>query len=57
MSRAGKITKDNGGHKLFLTTGEGWRAVSFYKAIGFKQTAKLPNHYFNVDFIEMSKFI
>lgn len=57
VSKAEKITKDNGGHKLFLTTGEGWRAVSFYKAIGFEQTAKLPNHYFNVDFIEMSKFI
>ncbi|MBI1982313.1 MAG: GNAT family N-acetyltransferase [Candidatus Levybacteria bacterium] len=57
VSKAEKITKTNGGHKLFLTTGEGWRAVSFYKAIGFEQTAKLSNHYFSVDFIEMSKFI
>lgn len=56
MLKAEEMVKAHGGHKLFLTTGEGWEAVRFYKALGFEETGKLPNHYFNVDFIEMSKF-
>ncbi|MDO8503866.1 MAG: GNAT family N-acetyltransferase [bacterium] len=57
MLKAEEMVKAHGGHKLFLTAGEGWQAVKFYEALGFEETGKLPNHYFNVDFIEMSKFV
>ncbi len=57
MHEAEQITKRNNGHKLFLTTGKNWDALHFYKALGFEQTGVQKNHYFDVDFVEMSKFI
>jgi N-acetylglutamate synthase-like GNAT family acetyltransferase len=57
MEKAEEITKNQNGHKLFLMTGRGWKAIQFYEALGFEKTAEVNNHYFNTDFIELSKFI
>lgn len=57
IHEAEEITKKQNGHKMFLTTGKDWHAVAFYKAMGYTQTGELKNHYFNIDFIELSKFI
>lgn len=55
IKKAEEITKMHGGHKLFLVTGKSWKSVKFYEAHGFTKTGDLPNHFFKVDFIEMSK--
>lgn len=57
MEKAEEITKKQNGHKLFLMTGKGWEAIKFYEVMGFKKTAEVNNHYFNTDFIELTKFI
>ncbi len=44
-------------HKLWLVTGEGWKAVEFYKKLGYKKEGYLPKHFAKVDFILMSKFL
>lgn len=57
MQETEKISKKLGAHKIFLYTGERWDSCSFYKKIGYKKTADLPNHYFKIDFIIYSKTI
>ena len=57
MEKAEELTKQQNGHKLFLMTGKGWKAVQFYEAMGFQKTAEIHNHYFNTDFIELTKFL
>ncbi|MBP9718882.1 MAG: GNAT family N-acetyltransferase [Candidatus Levybacteria bacterium] len=57
MEKAEEITKQQNGHKLFLMTGKGWEAIKFYETMGFEKTAEVNNHYFNTDFIELTKFI
>ena len=57
MQKAEELTKSQNGHKLFLLTGENWEAVQFYLAVGFEKTAEVKNHYFHIDFIQLSKFI
>ncbi|MCR4326447.1 MAG: GNAT family N-acetyltransferase [Candidatus Roizmanbacteria bacterium] len=56
IQKAKEITRKQKGHKLYLTTGKSWKAVTFYEAMGFKISAVLPNHFFGVDFVEMTKF-
>ena len=57
IKKAEELTWQQNGHKLFLTTGKNWQAVRFYESMGFAKSADLPNHYFGVDFIEMTKFL
>lgn len=57
MQKAEEFTRKLNGHKMFVVTGKEWDAVGFYEALGYKKTGDLPNHYFNVDFIELSKFL
>lgn len=57
MEKAEEITKKQNGHKLFLMTGKGWEAIKFYETLGFEKTGEINNHYFNGDFIELTKFI
>jgi ribosomal protein S18 acetylase RimI-like enzyme len=57
IQKAEEITKKQNGHKLYLTTGKEWEAVKFYKAVGFEITGELKNHYFNIDFVELTKFL
>jgi len=56
INQAEKLTKKHQGHKLYLFTGKNWQAVEFYSSMGFKKTCDLPNHFFNKDFILMTKF-
>ena len=55
--KAVEITKKQNGHKLFLMTGKDWEAIKFYETLGFEKTGEINNHYFNGDFIELTKFI
>ena len=57
IEKATELIKKHGGHKLFLTTGKDWEAARFYKALGFEQVGSLNDHYFHINFIEMSKLI
>lgn len=44
-------------HKIYLVTGKPWGLVSFYKSLGYKTIAQLPNHFGHVDFVEMDKML
>ncbi len=55
MEQAEEITRKQNGHKMFLSTGRDWNAVHFYKAMGYKETGELNNHYFSINFIQFSK--
>ncbi|HLL61195.1 MAG TPA: GNAT family N-acetyltransferase [Candidatus Nitrosocosmicus sp.] len=55
--QAEEITKKQNGHKLHLFTGKPWQSVPFYQSVGFKITSILPDHYWHVDFVEMSKLL
>lgn len=57
MLKAEEAARSLGAHKIFLVTGDGWDAIKLYKSLGYEITAKLPNHFVNKDFIEMTKFI
>lgn len=51
------LCKEKGAHKIYLTTGKGWKAEHFYTALGFERTAELKNHYLNKDFVLYTKFV
>lgn len=55
MQKAEELTRKLNGHKMFVITGKDWNAVKFYEALGYRKSGDLPNHYFNVDFMELSK--
>jgi ribosomal protein S18 acetylase RimI-like enzyme len=57
MNKAKEIAQKNKAHKIYLQTGKSWESVNFYKKLGYKITGYLPNHYFNVDFVELTLFI
>lgn len=57
LDEAEKWAKKNGGHEVFLTTGTKWKAVSFYKKMGYELAAQLPNHYSKTDFVLFRKFL
>lgn len=49
--------KENGAHKIYLITGKGWIAESFYLSLGYTKEGDLPNHFRHQDFVAYSKFI
>ena len=55
--KAEETAKAHGAHKIYLQTGIPWSASNFYQKHGFTITSKLPNHYFHVDFVEMTNFL
>ena len=57
IEKAGEDAKKKGVHKLYLTTGDGWKSVEFYKKLGFIQTGELKKHYLKHDWLEFSKFL
>ncbi len=57
MSKAEKIAREKGAHKLFLLTGKEWGEIEFYKKMGFVQTGELRKHYLGKDWAEFTKFI
>lgn len=57
INKVEKFGKENGAHKIWLITGENWSEVEFYKKLGFKIEATLPDHHFHEDFVAFSKSI
>jgi len=52
-----QLTKDKGGHKVFLFTMEEWGASRLYESLGYEITGNLPNHCLGRDFVIYSKNI
>ena len=57
MQEAEKIARRGNVHKIYLHTGQNWRAVDFYKNLGYNKEAALSNHYEHQDFWVMSKVL
>ncbi len=57
MLEAEKLAKRNKLHLIYLKTGVGWKAVDFYKSLGFKPIAKLKNFFEKRDLWLMFKEI
>jgi ribosomal protein S18 acetylase RimI-like enzyme len=57
MNEIERIAKEKGAHKIYLETGKSWSAVRFYKKLGYQVTAELPNHFFHVNFLLLTKLL
>lgn len=57
MNKAKEVAKQQGAHKIFLQTGKKWPSLKFYEKLGYKITGELNNHYFHLDFVELTLFI
>lgn len=57
LQAAEKIAKKSKAHEIFLETGEKWQSVMFYKRLGYKIAARLPNHYFHQNHVIFTKFL
>jgi GNAT superfamily N-acetyltransferase len=57
MQKAEELAREEGAHKIWLDTGKGWQAESFYLKHGYRQNTILPNHYFGKDFILFEKML
>jgi ribosomal protein S18 acetylase RimI-like enzyme len=57
MLEAEKLAKENKAHKIYLITGKDWISEKFYKSIGYEVTGTLKKHFFQLDFIQFSKFL
>ncbi len=57
LQEAEKLAKEKGVHKLWLETGEGWKAKEFYLKHGYSIRTELPNHTGEYNFILMDKMI
>ena len=55
METAEQFARDMNAHKLHLQVGADWPAVDFYKALGFSEVARLPDHNFHREFLIMEK--
>ena len=57
LAEAEKLAKEKGIHKLWLETGEDWKAKEFYLKHGYTVRADLPNHTSGYNFVLMDKMI
>ena len=57
IQKAEEFGKKFGDHKIWLISGKNYPEDKFFKAVGFKKEAILPNLYFHKDFIIYSKKI
>jgi ribosomal protein S18 acetylase RimI-like enzyme len=57
MRRVEDIARKKSTHKIYLTTGIGWKERKFYEDVGFKKVADLKNHFLGTDFIYLAKEI
>lgn len=57
MKKVEEMTISEGGHKLYLITSYGEKAIKFYKSLGFKKTGIVKNHFRKVDMTELAKII
>ena len=55
MKKAEEIAVKAKLHKIYLYTGTDWKAVQFYKSLGYITEAKIVNYYQKKDFWIMSK--
>lgn len=51
INKAEKFGRKIGAHAMWLMTGSDWSENLFYKKLGFKLTARLPNFHFHKDFV------
>ncbi len=51
------IAKKENVHKMYLITGDGWKAEDFYLKMGFEKTGEHKNHYLHKDWVIYSKFL
>lgn len=51
IKRAIDFGKKCGAHRVWLITGKDWSENAFYKKIGFKKIATLPDFHFHKDFV------
>lgn len=57
LQEAEKVAKEKGIHKLWLETGQDWKAKDFYLKHGYTVRADLPNHTGGYNFVLMDKII
>ncbi|MDO8424695.1 MAG: GNAT family N-acetyltransferase, partial [bacterium] len=57
MEQVEAFSKKMRAHKIYLFTGKNWNAGRFYETLGYKKTADLPKHFFEVDFVIYSKML
>lgn len=57
ISKVEEIAKKEDIHKMYLITGEGWKAEDFYQKMGFEKSGELKNHYLHKDWIIYSKLL
>ena len=57
MRKAEGISRNQECHKIFLETGKGWKAQDFYQNLGYELTGELQKHYFEKDFIILTKWL
>jgi putative acetyltransferase len=57
MREAETVARTYKARKLWLETGKGWHAESFYKRLGYKKRSALPHHYAGKDFVLYDKVI
>ena len=57
MQEAERIAREKNAHKLYLQTGKDWGTLDFYRNLGYDISSELPNHFHQVDFVEMTKFL
>lgn len=56
MDRAEDWLKQQGVHKVWLTTRREWNAYKVYLGLGYEDSATLEKHYTGLDFVLMTKF-
>lgn len=57
LAEAEKIAQEQRVHTIYLYTGTDWLAVGFYKKLGYKAVATVPNFYEHHEFFLMRKDI
>ena len=51
IRKAEEFGRGLGAHKMWLITGKDWEENAFYKKLGFRLEAGLPDHHFHKDFV------
>jgi len=57
VEKAEGFGRQLGAHRAWLLTGKDWSENLFYKKLGFKMVAELPDFYFHKDFVVYSREI
>lgn len=57
VQKAEEFGRKFGDHKIWLITGKHYPEDPFFRSVGFKRQASLPDHYFHKDFVIYTKKI